>query len=128
MLEKIGNFFAKLQSLIVVMDPFVFGILLFGSLFAVLMLHAHFTKKLDWKTLITCPVTNKPSLTRVLQLIGGITGTWVILYQTYKNNLATEMFFTYLCYVGAIEGWSKFITLRYGGTIEVHAKKEPVNN
>lgn len=54
------------------------------------------------------------SLSKLLQMVGGITGTWVIIVYTIKLSLTAEMFFTYLAYVGGVEGWSKFVNLRYG--------------
>lgn len=59
------------------------------------------------------------SLTKVLQLVGGITSTWVIMVYALKQTLSSEMFFTYLTYVGAIEGWSKFVSAKYGNSTDI---------
>lgn len=53
------------------------------------------------------------SLTKVLQLIGGITSTWVIINLALSNALPESIFGLYLAYVGSIEAYSKFIAARY---------------
>lgn len=54
------------------------------------------------------------SLTKVLQLLGGITGTWVIIKLTLHGGINEGVLGLYLTYVGAIEGWSKFVSAKYG--------------
>ncbi len=78
-----------------------------------LIWNEHREGKLNWSDLITSKGTNRVSLTKFLQLVGGMVSTWVIMYHTLHNVLSTEMFFTYLAYVGAIEGWSKFVSAKY---------------
>lgn len=51
----------------------------------------------------------KVSLTKVLQLIGGLTGTYLIL--TMPPN--ETMFGLYLAYVAGVEGFSKYVKARY---------------
>lgn len=75
------------------------------------------SKDFNWTDMITqTDFSGKRavSLTKVLQLIGGITATWVIMVYALKQTLSSEMFLTYLTYVGAIEGWSKFVSAKYG--------------
>jgi hypothetical protein len=73
-----------------------------------------YKQRLDWRDLITNPATNRVSLTKLLQLVGGVVGTWIMVVVTLQGKLSPDLFFTYLAYVGAIEGWSKFITAKYG--------------
>jgi FtsH-binding integral membrane protein len=54
------------------------------------------------------------SLTKVLQLVGGITATWVIIKLTSSGVLTESVFGLYLTYVGAIEGYSKYVAAKYG--------------
>jgi uncharacterized membrane protein len=54
------------------------------------------------------------SLTKVLQLLGGVTGTWVIIKLTLHGGISEGILGLYLTYVGAIEGWSKFVSAKYG--------------
>lgn len=78
-----------------------------------------YKQTLDWRDLITNSATNRVSLTKLLQLVGGVVGTWIMVFVTLEGKLNTELFFTYLAYVGAIEGWSKFITAKYGAIGDV---------
>ena len=57
------------------------------------------------------------SLTKMLQMVGGVTSTWMMIYLTLHDKLSTEFLVTYLTYVGAIEGWSKFVAAKYGQTL-----------
>jgi hypothetical protein len=63
------------------------------------------------------------SLTKILQLIGGITATWVIIKLTLTNGLSESIFGLYLAYVGAVEGYSKYLAARYNYT--EYSVKEP---
>jgi len=53
------------------------------------------------------------SLTKVLQLIGGLTATWIMIKLTLTNTLTESLLGLYLAYVGAIEGYSKFVAAKY---------------
>lgn len=56
------------------------------------------------------------SLSKVLQFIGGITATWIMVKLTLAGSLTESIFGLYLTYVGAIEGYSKFMSAKYGYT------------
>lgn len=71
------------------------------------------TDKLDFADMITKD-GESVSLTKVLQLLGGITATWVIIKLTSSGTLTEAVFGLYLTYVGAIEGYSKFVSAKYG--------------
>lgn len=70
------------------------------------------SKKLDFADMLT-KNGKSVSLTKVLQLIGGITSTWVIINLALSNALPESIFGLYLAYVGSIEAYSKFIAARY---------------
>lgn len=70
------------------------------------------SKKLDFADMLT-KNGKSVSLTKVLQLIGGITSTWVIINLALSNALSESIFGLYLAYVGSIEAYSKFIAARY---------------
>ncbi len=70
------------------------------------------TDKLDFADLITKD-GKSVSLTKVLQLVGGVTATWVIIKLTLGGGLTEAIFGLYLTYVGAIEGYSKFVAAKY---------------
>ena len=71
------------------------------------------SNKLDFADMITFD-GRKVSLSKVLQLLGGLTATWVMIKLTLTNSLSEVLFATYLTYVGAIEGYSKFVAAKYG--------------
>lgn len=70
------------------------------------------SKKLDFTDMLTKNGTSV-SLTKVLQLVGGITSTWVIVNLALNNTLSESLFGLYLAYVGSIEAYSKFVAARY---------------
>jgi hypothetical protein len=72
-------------------------------------------EKLDFADMITKD-GRAVSLTKVLQLIGGLTATWVIMKLTLGNQLTEGIFGLYLMYVGSIEGYSKYVSAKYGYT------------
>lgn len=69
-------------------------------------------KRLDFADMLTKD-GSKVSSTKVLQLIGGVVASWVIIKTGSTGTLSAEMFAIYLAYVGSIEGWSKFISAKY---------------
>lgn len=71
------------------------------------------SNKLDFADMITKD-GKSISLTKVLQLIGGITSTWIMIKLTMTGGLTEALFGLYLTYVGAIEGYSKFVSAKYG--------------
>lgn len=81
-----------------------------------LIYRAHQAQSIDWSDLIRAKGSNAISLTKFLQLIGGVTGTWMVVYTTLHDKLTFDLLLVYLTYVGAIDAWSKFISARYGGS------------
>lgn len=71
------------------------------------------SEKLDFADMITKD-GKAVSLTKILQLIGGITATWIMIKLTITGGLTEALFGLYLTYVGAIEGYSKFVAAKYG--------------
>lgn len=78
-----------------------------------MLYHSHKAHHLDWLDLIRVKGSHNISLTKFLQLVGGITGTWMVVYTTLHNRLTYDLLLVYLAYVGAIDGWSKFISAKY---------------
>lgn len=59
------------------------------------------------------PATGKTSISRTLQMLAGITSTWVVVKLTVAGSLTTEMFFAYMAAMGISEGWSKYIGAKF---------------
>lgn len=84
--------------------------LVFGLL--ILFYRIQKSDKLDFADMITKD-GKAVSLTKILQLIGGVTATWIMIKLTITGGLTEALFGLYLTYVGAIEGYSKFVAAKY---------------
>lgn len=93
----------------------VYGAMLFilFLLFAAGLWRAQIKGKLDWTDMITRDGT-KVSTTKILQLVGGVVGTWIIVQVTMQEKLTWDLFAIYLGYVASIDGYSKLIMAKYG--------------
>jgi ABC-type maltose transport system permease subunit len=91
--------------------------LIFAALVFILFMFYRIQKqeKLDFTDMITNN-GRTVSLTKVLQLIGGVTATWVMIKLTIAGNLNDSLFGLYLAYVGGIEGYSKYVAAKYSYT------------
>jgi hypothetical protein len=67
---------------------------------------------LDWVDMITHE-GNKVSFSKILQMLGGVVGTWIVVQMTLSGGLTWDLFAIYLAYVASVDGFSKFITARY---------------
>lgn len=90
------------------------SMLIFGIIAGLLILFYHIqtTDKLEFADIITKDGKGV-SLTKLLQLLGGLTGTWVIIKMAAQGGLSAEIFGVYLTYVASVEGFSKFISAKY---------------
>lgn len=72
----------------------------------------------DWADLFTSvdqtTGERKASFSKILQIIGGITATFIVIKLTLQGSIAVEIFATYLAYVASVEGFSKFMLAKYG--------------
>ena len=93
-----------------------FGILLIFFMIGLIFWHTHKIGKLDWSDLITAKNSNNVSLSKCLQLIGGVTGTWMVVYMTLHDKVTFDILLVYLAYVGSVEGFSKFLATKYGSS------------
>lgn len=93
----------------------IYGVILLvlGIIFLFALWNAHKKKGLDWTDMITRDGT-KVSTTKILQLVGGVVGTWIIIQVTMSGLLTWDLFAIYLAYVASIDGFSKLIMARYG--------------
>jgi hypothetical protein len=88
-------------------------IALFTVVFAIMLYRAQKAQRLDWVDMLTRDGT-KVSTTKVLQLIGGFTATFVVIHLTLSEKLSWDMLAIYLSYVASIDGYAKFIMAKYG--------------
>jgi hypothetical protein len=85
--------------------------LLLGVLF--LFWRIQRSEKLDFADMVT-KNGKSVSLTKVLQLVGGLTATWIMIKLTLTGGLTESLFGIYLTYVGGVEAYSKFVSAKYG--------------
>lgn len=71
--------------------------------------------KLDFADMVTKD-GKAVSLTKVLQLVGGMTATWIMIKLTLTGALTETILGIYLTYVAGVEGYSKFVSAKYGYT------------
>lgn len=71
------------------------------------------SEKLDFADTIT-KNGKSVSLTKVLQLVGGLTATWIMVELTLTGGLTEGLLGIYLTYVGGVEAYSKFVAAKYG--------------
>lgn len=104
------NVSAEITSTVILVG---FGILLLAIIIALYLANRDPDNSWHWLHLIQ-DNTGKSSLSKFLQFLGGITGTFVIIFQVAKNSLSVEMFSVYLFALGVSEAFSKFVSAKYG--------------
>lgn len=87
-----------------------FALMVLGILF--LFWRIQRTEKLDFADMITKD-GRSVSLTKVLQLVGGLTATWIMIKLTLTGDVNEMILGVYLAYVGGVEGYSKFVAAKY---------------
>ena len=110
-----SDFLTNLQAVIFKdMDLMSFTIVLMFIAFILMFAQAQIKGTLNWIDLIRKPGSRVISLTKLIQLVGGMIATWIMVKLTMDNKVTWDLFAIYLAYVGSVEGFSKFITAKYG--------------
>lgn len=107
-MQVIKNFFNQVFNLF----PSL-GLIVIFILISVIFWHTHKIGKLDWSKVITHAGNDEVSLSKCLQLVGGITGTWMCIYLTLHDKMTYDILLVYLGYVGCVDGYSKFLNAKY---------------
>lgn len=95
------------------MNAYALSIFTFFVFFGVALYRAQRDNRLDWTDMLTRD-GSKVSTTKLLQLIGGVVATWVIIKLTLNKELSMDMFVTYLMYIAGSDGYAKYIMAKYG--------------
>ncbi len=82
------------------------------AFFVYLFWKAQKNNRLDWVDIITRD-GRFVSLTKILNLLGGFVGTWVVVQITIAGDMTWDILAVYLAYVASIEGFSKFVSAKY---------------
>jgi len=115
--------FGELVDVLIKIDLMSLIIIALFAAFIIMFLKAVKSGRINWLDLIRKPSSGELSLTKVIQLFGGIVATWVIIKLSLVNNVSWDIFAIYLAYVGSIEGFSKFVAAKYG-TINIGGKDD----
>ena len=76
------------------------------------LIHSTKHSSIEWYDLIT-DQSDHISLTKVLNLTGGVIGSWVIVKLTLQDKITWDLFTIYLFYCASIDGFSKDISAKY---------------
>ena len=88
-------------------------LILIFTVFLIAIYRAQRAHRFDWMDMITRDGT-KISATKILQLVGGIVGTFIVIKLTLQGQLDWDIFAIYLGYVASIDGFSKLVMAKYG--------------
>lgn len=89
------------------------AISVFFAAFVIGLWRAQRAEHLNWLDMITRDGT-KVSTTKILQLLGGVVATWIVIKMTLQEKLTWDIFAIYLGYVASIDGYSKLLMAKYG--------------
>lgn len=87
-------------------------IALLVALFALLLLQAQ-RRGLSCLDLITDKGNNKMSLTKTLNLLGGVIGAWAVTKMALNKNLTWDILAVYLAYCGSTHGFSTWLSAKF---------------
>ena len=107
------------------MDLMSFVIISMFLSFIVMFWRAQAQSKLNWIDLIRKPESKVISLTKLIQLLGAMVATWIMVKMAMVDKITWDLLATYLAYVGSVEGYSKFVSAKYGTNQPKADKKEP---
>lgn len=98
------------------MDLMSFVIVSMFLSFIVMFWRAQAQSKLNWIDLIRKPGSSVISLTKLIQLLGAMVATWIMVKMAMSDKISWDLLATYLAYVGSVEGYSKFVSAKYGNS------------
>lgn len=89
-------------------------ILFFIVLVAGVLIVSHYNKKSDINLFDLVTRNGTLSTTKILQLVGGAVGTWVVIKMTAQAHMTWDIFAIYLTYVASVDGFSKVVAAKFG--------------
>lgn len=109
-MNRIQEFFANIDLSLYI--PHIMLVIVLGMI----LYFAHKSKESTFNVFdyFTDRETGKASITRTLQLVAGVTATWVIVQFTATGKLTYDIFGLYLAAVGASEAWTKYVAAKFG--------------
>ena len=107
-------FSTLLSSLFLGMDLMSLSIVIMFMSFGVMFWRAQAKGQLNWVDMLKKPHSTQISLTKLIQLVGGVVATWIMVKLTINDKITWDLMAIYLAYVASVEGFSKFVTAKYG--------------
>ena len=107
------------------MDLMSFVIISMFLSFIVMFWRAQAMSKLNWIDFIRKPGSQVISLTKLIQLLGAMVATWIMVKMAMSDKITWDLLATYLAYVGSVEGYSKVVSAKYGNNQPKPDKKDP---
>lgn len=92
------------------------AIFILGMFFIRFIQSTHDNQDVDWLDLITDKNTKHVSLSKTIQLVGATISSWVVIKLTLQEKLTWDLFSLYLMYCAGTEGYSKYLSSKYGFT------------
>lgn len=98
------------------MNLWLIIIVIFIALVVGWVIHLHLSKSVSYSIddLITRDGKHL-STTKILQLVGGVVATWVLIKMATAGTMTWEIFALYLLYVASVDGFSKALRAKFGG-------------
>ena len=112
------------KSMFAGLDLMSFTIIIMFLSFVVMFWRAQAKNQLNWIDLIRKPGSPTISLTKVIQLLGAMVATWIMVKMAMADKVSWDLLATYLAYVGSVEGYSKFVSAKYGNSQPKDDKKD----
>lgn len=75
-------------------------------------------KGLSCLDLITDKGSNRLSLTKTMNLVGGVVGAWAVMRMAIDKSLTETLFAVYLAYCAGTHGFSTWLSAKFGGSKE----------
>lgn len=82
--------------------------------FTVALIYIHFSEKSDVSLLQLVTTNGELSTPKILQLVGGIVGTWIVIKMTLTSTMTWDIFSIYLAYVASVDGFAQVIAVKFG--------------
>lgn len=100
------------------MNFWAIAIILIVGVFLASLIRLHFSKSsYSLADLITRDGKHL-STTKILQLVGGIVGTFIVIKMTITGTMTWDIFAIYLAYAASVDGFTKVVNARYKGQID----------
>jgi high-affinity Fe2+/Pb2+ permease len=118
-MERLYNWISTITQNEVILWASFISIWIVAGIFIKLIRQTHDSRTIDWTGLVTAKGTSSVSLTKLIQLVGSVVGSWIVIKMTLQEKITWDIFSIYLAYTASVEGFSKFLSAKYGSNKSV---------